>query len=126
MANYLYQLALVPGEAALITVLSSTSSLFTLCLASIFPSNNSGDRFTLTKLIAVLLSIGGVVLISWTEIKLEDNKIAQGLFMAIMSAFFYAAYLVLVKRKSDTEEKINIPLFFGKFMHTFVIREKFV
>lgn len=113
MANYLYQLALVPSESALVTVLSSTSSLFTLCLAAVFPST-SGDRLTLSKLLAVLFSIGGVVLISWTEIQTEDNKIARGIFMALMSAFFYAAYLVLVKRKSDTEEKINIPLFFGE------------
>lgn len=33
--------------------------------------------------------------------------------LALLSAFFYASYLVLVKRKSDTEEKIDIPLFFG-------------
>lgn len=113
MANYLYQLALGPSESALVTVLSSTSSLFTLCLASIFPST-VGDRFTLSKFLAVLLSCGGVVLISWSEIHAEDNKIARGIFMAILSAFFYAAYLVLVKRKSDTEEKVNIPLFFGE------------
>lgn len=54
------------------------------------------------------------MLISWSEIHAEDNKIARGIFMAILSAFFYAAYLVLVKRKSDTEEKVNIPLFFGE------------
>lgn len=113
VANYLYQLALVPSKSVLVTVLSSTSSLFTLCLAAVFPST-SGDRLTLSKLLAVLFSIGGVVLISWTEIQTEDNKIARGIFMALMSAFFYAAYLVLVKRKSDTEEKINIPLFFGE------------
>lgn len=103
----------MPSESALVTVLSSTSSLFTLCLAAIFPST-TGDRFTLSKCLAVLLSVGGVLLISWTEIHTEDNKIGRGIFMALMSAFFYAAYLVLVKRKSDTEEKVNIPLFFGE------------
>lgn len=105
----------MPGESALVTVLSTTSSLFTLCLAAIFPST-TGDRFTVSKCLAVLFSIGGVLLISWTEINTEDNKIARGIVMALMSAFFYAAYLVLVKRKSDTEEKVNIPLFFGKSM----------
>lgn len=106
-------MALVPGEAALVTVLSSTSSLFTLALAAIFPST-AGDKFTLSKCLAVFLSIGGVTLISWSEVNTDDKKMARGIFMAIMSAFFYAAYLVLVKRKSDTEEKINIPLFFGE------------
>lgn len=68
----------------------------------------------------MFLSIGGVALISWSEVKTDDNKIARGIFMALMSAFFYAAYLVLVKRKSDTEEKVNIPLFFGekRFSHS--------
>jgi len=33
--------------------------------------------------------------------------------LALLSAFFYAAYLVLVKRKNDTEERIDLPLFFG-------------
>lgn len=55
-----------------------------------------------------------MALISWTEVNADDKKVARGIFMALMSAFFYAAYLVLVKRKSDTEEKINIPLFFGE------------
>lgn len=42
-------------------------------------------------------------------------KMTKGVLLALMSAFFYASYLVLVKRKSDTEEKVDIPLFFGKF-----------
>lgn len=54
------------------------------------------------------------MLISWAEIHGEENsKVGRGIVMSLVSAFFYAAYLVLVKRKSDTEEKINIPLFFG-------------
>lgn len=41
---------------------------------------------------------------------------SKGVVLALLSAFFYASYLVLVKHKSDTEEKIDIPLFFGKQM----------
>lgn len=44
---------------------------------------------------------------------------SKGAFLALMSAFFYAAYLVLVKRKSDTEEKVDIPLFFGNLQSIF-------
>lgn len=50
-------------------------------------------------------------MVSLSEI--SEPKMSRGIVLAIMSAFFYASYLVLVKRKSDTEEKINIPLFFG-------------
>lgn len=46
---------------------------------------------------------------------LQDPKLSKGVILALLSAYFYASYLVLVKRKSDTEEKIDIPLFFGKF-----------
>lgn len=44
----------------------------------------------------------------------KGPKMSKGVLLALMSAFFYASYLVLVKRKSDTEEKVDIPLFFGK------------
>ncbi|XP_073419940.1 solute carrier family 35 member F5 isoform X6 [Dendrobates tinctorius] len=63
LANYSYQEALSDTQVAIVNIISSTSGLFTLILASIFPSN-SGDRFTLSKLLAVILSIGGVVLVS--------------------------------------------------------------
>lgn len=44
----------------------------------------------------------------------EGPKMSKGVVLGLLSAFFYASYLVLVKHKSDTEEKIDIPLFFGK------------
>lgn len=60
IANYLYQLALESGEASMVAILSSTSTFFTLILAALYPSSN-GDRFTLSKLVAVLACIAGVV-----------------------------------------------------------------
>uniref|UniRef100_A0A1L8DF42 Solute carrier family 35 member F5 n=1 Tax=Nyssomyia neivai TaxID=330878 RepID=A0A1L8DF42_9DIPT len=110
VANYLFQLALEPSETAMVTLLSSTSSLFTLILAAIFPSA-SGDRFTLSKVTAVAISIAGVTMVTLSQ--LSEPKMSKGVILALASAFFYASYLVLVKRKSDTEEKIDIPLFFG-------------
>uniref|UniRef100_A0A6B2E777 Solute carrier family 35 member F5 n=1 Tax=Phlebotomus kandelakii TaxID=1109342 RepID=A0A6B2E777_9DIPT len=110
VANYLFQLALEPSDTAIVTLLSSTSSLFTLVMAAIFPSA-SGDKFTLSKVTAVAVSIAGVAMVTMSE--LEEPKMSKGVILALTSAFFYASYLVLVKRKSDTEEKIDIPLFFG-------------
>lgn len=43
----------------------------------------------------------------------KGPKMSKGVLLSLMSAFFYASYIVLVKRKSDTEEKVDIPLFFG-------------
>ncbi|XP_075169361.1 solute carrier family 35 member F5 [Haematobia irritans] len=110
LANYLFQVSLQMTETAVVTLLSSSSSLFTLALAAFFPSA-SGDKFTITKIIAVVLNISGVVTITISDI--HDTNFSRGALMALFSAFFYAAYLVFVKRKSDTEEKVDIPLFFG-------------
>lgn len=57
-----------------------------------------------------------------TATDLDDPQISKGVILALLSAFFYASYLVLVKRKSDTEEKIDIPLFFGKCISTEGVR----
>lgn len=60
LANYTFQMALLKSEAGIVTVVSSTSSLFTLILAAKFPSN-AEDKFTLSKLVAVLISLTGIV-----------------------------------------------------------------
>ncbi|KAG9329692.1 hypothetical protein JZ751_030054 [Albula glossodonta] len=56
LANLSYQEALSDTQVAIVNILSSTSGLFTLILAAIFPSNSS-DRFTLSKLLAVVLRV---------------------------------------------------------------------
>lgn len=122
IANYLFQLALEPNETALVLLLSSTSTFFTLILAAMYPSS-SGDRFTLSKLIAVFCCIAGVVMITIADV--EGPRMSKGVVLALLSAFFYASYLVLVKHKSDTEEKIDIPLFFGEYcFHTMSISSR--
>lgn len=110
IANYMYQLALDPSETALVTLLSTTSSLFTLALAASFPSS-SGDRFTISKLVAVSACVAGALLVTMSEIAEPQNS--RGIVLSVMSAFFYACYLVLVKRKNDTDEEIDIIEFFG-------------
>lgn len=110
IANWLYQLALEQSQSAMVVLLSSSSSFFTLVLAGFFPSS-AGDKFTFSKFLAVAMNISGVVTVTISDI--SDSKFSRGVILALFSAFFYAAYLVFVKRKSDTEEKVDIPLFFG-------------
>lgn len=71
MANYTYQISLEQTQAKIVTILSSMSSLFTLFLAASFPSNG-GDKFTLSKLAAVVVSIFGLV--SWKFINANTIK----------------------------------------------------
>ncbi|XP_069791316.1 solute carrier family 35 member F5-like isoform X2 [Narcine bancroftii] len=111
LANFSYQEALSDTQVAIVNILSSTSGLFTLLLAAMFPSN-SGDRFTLSKLLAVILSIGGVALVSLSSNDAE-GKGTIGSLWSLTGAVLYAVYIVLIKRKVDREDKLDIPMFFG-------------
>ncbi|GFS11141.1 solute carrier family 35 member F5-like [Elysia marginata] len=111
-ANYTYQLGLEQTQPAVVNVLSSTSGLFTLICAAIFPSG-SGDRFTLSKLVAVIISLGGIALVCKSDMKLEGGKVPVGAIWSLVSAALYAFYLVLIKRRVENEDKMDIPMFFG-------------
>ncbi|XP_077306337.1 LOW QUALITY PROTEIN: solute carrier family 35 member F5-like [Lithobates pipiens] len=112
LANYSYQEALSDTQVAIVNIISSTSGLFTLILASVFPSN-SGDRFTLSKLLAVVLSIGGVVLVSLSGSEAIPGKDTIGSLWSLLGALLYAVYIVMIKRNVDREDKLDIPMFFG-------------
>lgn len=111
-ANYTYQIGLEQTQPAIVNVLSSTSGLFTLICAAVFPSGSS-DRFTLSKLVAVLISLGGIALVCKSDMKLEGGKVPVGAIWSLVSAGLYAFYLVLIKRKVDNEDRMDIPMFFG-------------
>ncbi|XP_055005760.1 solute carrier family 35 member F5 isoform X1 [Boleophthalmus pectinirostris] len=112
LANLSYQEALSDTQVAIVNILSSTSGLFTLILAAIFPSNSS-DRFTLSKLLAVALSMGGVALVSLSSMDNHDEKGAIGSLWSLAGAVLYAVYIVMIKRRVDREDKLDIPMFFG-------------
>ncbi|KAB1278564.1 Solute carrier family 35 member F5 [Camelus dromedarius] len=113
LANLSYQEALSDTQVAIVNILSSTSGLFTLILAALFPSN-SGDRFTLSKLLAVILSIGGVVLVNLSGSEKSAGRDTIGSIWSLVGAMLYAVYIVMIKRKVDREDKLDIPMFFGK------------
>ncbi|XP_071384504.1 solute carrier family 35 member F5-like [Centroberyx affinis] len=112
LANLSYQEALSDTQVAIVNILSSTSGLFTLILAAIFPSNSS-DRFTLSKLLAVALSMGGVALVSFSSMDNADGKGIIGSLWSLAGAALYAVYIVMIKRRVDREDKLDIPMFFG-------------
>ncbi|CAG9766441.1 unnamed protein product [Ceutorhynchus assimilis] len=111
LANYTYEVALLRTDSKMMNILLSSSSIFVLILAGIYSSGNA-DKFTISKLIAVLLSFIGIVLVNMSDIKLETN-IPLGTVLTLSSALCYAIYLVFLKRSLQNEEKIDIPMFFG-------------
>ncbi|POS88435.1 hypothetical protein EPUL_000044, partial [Erysiphe pulchra] len=121
-ANYLIAACLKYTSVASSTILTSTSSIWTL----IFGALAKVELFSCRKLFGVLASLVGVILISIVDLSGEDNdehrgnfphksqsEIALGDAMAIASALLYGIYTVLMKKRIDNEDRVNMPLFFG-------------
>lgn len=45
-----------------------------------------------------------------------EVKVPTGAILALVSAFFYAVYLVFLRKTVDHEDKMDIPMFFGKYV----------
>nr|XP_014348510.1 PREDICTED: solute carrier family 35 member F5 [Latimeria chalumnae] len=136
LANFSYQEALSDTQVAIVNILSSTSGeicCFPLpvsqfsssCTQKIFKkficfSNYSLLKFALgnrTEKTNPFLfnssSIAGVVLVSLSGSDKSAGKEAIGSLWSLAGAMLYAIYVVMIKRKVDREDKLDIPMFFG-------------
>lgn len=121
LANYLSSACLQYTSVASVTILTSTSSVWTLVFGAIF----GVETFSMRKLFGVLASLTGVALISMIDLsgKSDENRgsfphktpgqIALGDTMAFMSAVLYGIYVTVMKRRVGNEDKVNMQLFFG-------------
>lgn len=83
------------------------------------------EKFTVRKLVGVLASMAGIVLISTVDLSGDNDKsrgsfphksqqqIALGDALALASAALYGLYTILMKTRIGDEGKVNMPLFFG-------------
>jgi solute carrier family 35 protein F5 len=121
-ANYLVAVCLEYTSVASSTILTSTTSIWTL----IFGALVRVEHFTIRKLIGVLASLAGIVLISTVDLSGKDNdenrgnfphksqgQIALGDAMAFGSAVMYGIYTVVMKKRVGNEDRVSMPLFFG-------------
>ncbi|AEO62626.1 uncharacterized protein THITE_2061844 [Thermothielavioides terrestris NRRL 8126] len=120
-ANYFASACLEYTSVGSVTILTSTSSIWTL----IFCALTKIEVFTVRKLIGVLASLAGVVLISSVDLSgaNDDNRgsfphkstaqIAIGDAMAFFSAIIYGVYVTVMKRRVGNEDRVDMPLFFG-------------
>ncbi|KAF6843798.1 vacuolar membrane protein [Colletotrichum musicola] len=120
-ANYFASACLEYTSVGSVTILNSTSSVWTLVFCAIW----GVEGFTLRKFIGVLASLTGIVLISTVDLSgsSDENRgsfphkttaqIAIGDAMAIFSAFVYGLYVTVMKRRVGNEDRVNMPLFFG-------------
>jgi len=122
VANYLVSGCLEYTSVASGTILTSTSSIFTL----VFGALVKVEHFTWRKLVGVLASLAGIILISSVDLSGKDNdenrgnfphktqgEIALGDAMAFLSAVMYGLYAVVMKKRIGNEDRVNMPLFFG-------------
>lgn len=83
------------------------------------------EKFTIRKLVGVLASMAGIVLISSVDLSGDNDKsrgsfphksqkqIALGDALALASAALYGLYTILMKKRIGDEGRVNMPLFFG-------------
>jgi len=121
LANYFVAGCLEYTTVSSSTILTSTSSVFTLLFGTLFRV----ERFSVRKLLGVLASLTGIVLISTVDLsgKSDENRgnfphktieeIAIGDGMALFSALLYGVYAVFMKKRIGDESRVNMPLFFG-------------
>lgn len=98
------------------TILSSTSSFFTLLVGSLAKT----ETFNKIKVFGLLLSFIGVILITKTDSEnvshdLQRTKLSIfiGNLLALTGALLYGIYTTLLKYKIKHESRINMKVFFG-------------
>lgn len=122
VANYLVAACLEYTSVASSTILTSTSSIWTLLFGAVVRV----EVFSYKKLFGVLASLAGIVLISSMDLSGPDNdqnrgnfphktqaEIAIGDLMAFGSAVMYGLYAIVMKKRIGNEDRVNMPLFFG-------------
>jgi solute carrier family 35 protein F5 len=123
LANYFVSSCLEYTTVASSTILTSTSSVFTLIFGALFRV----EKFSVRKLIAVLVSLAGIALISSIDLSGRDNdadhrgdfpekttwELAVGDGLAFMSAVMYGIYAVFMKSRIGDESRVDMPMFFG-------------
>lgn len=122
LANYFASACLEYTSVASATILTSTSSIWTLIACAV----TGVEPFTVRKLGGVVASMAGVVLISSVDLAGQSNddhrgnfphkttaQIAIGDAMAFFSAIIYGIYVTVMKRRVGNEDRVDMPLFFG-------------
>ena len=121
LANYFIAACLEYTTVASSTILTSTSSVWTLLFGALMRV----ERFSISKLIGVLASLTGIIMISTMDLSGENDdrrgsfphktrqQIAIGDALAFLSALIYGIYSVFLKKRVGDETRINMPLFFG-------------
>ncbi|KAF8898624.1 hypothetical protein BD779DRAFT_1484858 [Infundibulicybe gibba] len=124
VANWAVNASLDYTSVASATILSSMSGFFTLGIGRLFRV----ETLTFAKIGAVLTSFSGVLLVSLSDSSAKPEGASHrivthsanharrpvlGDALALLSAIFYALYVILLKVKIQSESRVDMQLFFG-------------
>lgn len=113
-ANYLYARALDIQSVAAVNTLSSVSGVFVLIMAAFpYPRLMDKDRFTLTKVVIIMVSVGGTIMVGLSSSSDHTGGINFGALYAVGGAGLYACYLVFFSKAVPNHDCLEIPMFFG-------------
>lgn len=107
-SNYATNLAFGNTSVGSASILAATCGFFTL----IFGWLMGVEVLSVMRILAVLISVGGVVLIGIPEFRSSDNRMMGNLF-AIIGAILYGIYSVFLKRVAIDESRLSMPLIFA-------------
>jgi len=108
VANYTFNGSLGLTSVSSGTILSCTSSFFTLMFGAILRT----EEFTTGKLISIIICIGGVILVSYRDDSKGTNPII-GDTLSIASAITYGVYTTYIRKQFPNEQVVSMPMFFG-------------
>ncbi|EJU03936.1 hypothetical protein DACRYDRAFT_77730 [Dacryopinax primogenitus] len=112
-ANWSVNASLEYTSVASSTILASMSGFFTLVIGRMF----GVELFTLAKLGAVIASFSGILLVSLSDGTSDKPStsayVVLGDMLALLSALFYALYVLFLKIRAQHESRLNAQLFFG-------------
>ena len=120
-ANYFVSACLEYTTVASSTILTSTSSMWTLLFGAMF----GVEEFTFKKLLGVSSSLAGIILTSGIDFSSDSDhnrgsfphktgvQLAIGDALALFSAVIYGVYTIVMKKRIRDESRVNMPLFFG-------------
>ncbi|PLB47314.1 hypothetical protein P170DRAFT_439003 [Aspergillus steynii IBT 23096] len=131
LANYFAMACLQYTTVGSTTILTSTSGVWTLIFGAVI----GVEKFTVRKLLGVVASLIGIMLISRVDLSSSPDippaddsssggggstfpnktpaEIALGDAMAGFSAVMYGVYTIVLKKQVGDESRVNMQLFFG-------------
>lgn len=107
-SNYATYLSFDYTSVGSASILLSTCGFFTLLFGRIVGI----EQLSLTRILAVLISVGGVLLLGIPEFR-DSRTRALGNLIALTAAFLYGVYSTYLKRIAIDESRLNMTLLFG-------------